>query len=107
MAPPTAAVEARKSRRFMSSFGADSTFAFAVIVGPPVLCLQLGSPVNGLADARIGPAAADVCDLAVDVGVGRLWLLLVQGDCGHDLPRLTVSALRIVEFDPRELDWVR
>src|SRR5205809_38797 len=105
MAPPTAAVETRKSRRFMSTFGVVSTFV--IMVGPPLSRLQLGRPVNGLADAQISSAATDVGHLGIDVSVGWLWLLLEQGHRRHDLPGLAVSALRYVGLDPRQLDSVR
>src|ERR1700686_3391552 len=108
MAPPTAAVEARKSRRFMSTFSTCGGVAtFAVIVAPSLSGLDLGLPVDGRPDARIGPTAADVGHLAVDVGVGRLRLPLEQVHRGHDLPRLAVSALGNIELDPRQLDRMR
>ena len=37
---------------------------------------------------------------SIDVGVGRLRLLLQQRGRGHDLARLAVAALRYVEIDP-------
>jgi len=73
----------------------------------PGLRLQLGGPMDGLADARIGPAAADVRHCAVDLGVGRLRFLFEKRNRGHDLPRLTITALRNVELDLRQLDRMR
>src|SRR5215831_16064931 len=101
MAPPTAAVDARKSRRFISAFGLFSMFA--VIVAHPISSLQFGGAMDSLADTQIGPAAADVGHRTVDIGVGRLRFFLEQVHCGHDLPRLAVSALGHVKFDPRQL----
>src|SRR5260370_1978637 len=103
MAPPTAAVEARKSRRFRSTFGVAASFA--VMLGPSRL--QLGRPMNGRPDARIGSAAADIGHLAVDFGIGRFRFLLEERHCRHDLPRLAVAALRNVKLDPRQLNRVR
>src|SRR5262245_53729307 len=45
------------------------------------------------ADALVGAAAADVGHRRVDVGIGRLRLLLQQRDGGHDLAGLAVAAL--------------
>ena len=54
----------------------------------------LGRPMDGPADAEIGPAPADVAGHAVvDVGVGRSGVLPEQDGRGHDLPRLAVAAL--------------
>src|SRR5579862_1956988 len=90
MAPPTAVAEARKSRRLI--FGFETGPIVALIVALPSSGLQFGRPMDGRPDARIGPAAADVGHCAVDLGVGRFRLLLEEGDRGHDLPRLAVSA---------------
>src|SRR5262249_26009736 len=54
-----------------------------------------------------GAAAADVGDLAVDVGVGRLGLGGQQGSDRHDHAGLAVSALRNVVVDPGLLHLVQ
>src|SRR5262249_43089909 len=79
-APPAAVAEARKSRRLMSVFGVVSMVAviFAVMAMLPRSRFELGRPVDRLADARIGPTAADIGDLGIDVGVGRLRVALEQ-----------------------------
>src|ERR1700741_3877188 len=47
------------------------------------------------ANARVGRTAADVAaHRGVDIGVGRLGVLHEQRSGGHDLPGLTVAALR-------------
>ena len=47
-----------------------------------------------------GAATADVGDLAVDVGVGRLRLVLEQFGDRHDHAALAIAALRHVIVDP-------
>src|SRR6516165_8252443 len=100
MAPPTAALLARKLRRSISK----SEVASMIFVIVASLPQQFRSPADRLADAQVGPAATDIGHVGVDFGVGRLLTFLEQIDRGHDLPRLTISALGNVELDPRELD---
>src|ERR1035437_4676893 len=70
--------------------------------------LQFGGPVNGRANPQIGDAPADVAvHRRVDVRVRRLRRLLEQRGGGHQLARLTVAALRNVEFLPGALQRMR
>src|SRR5215211_411090 len=69
--------------------------------------LTAGRLMHGLADALICPAAADVGHRLVDVGIGRLRLLLQQRRGRHDLPGLAVAALRHVNRGPGLLHRVR
>src|SRR6478609_5130400 len=64
------------------------------------LCFRLGGHVDRFAHLLEGAAAADVGDRCVDVGVGRLGLLLEERGHGHDHSRLAVAALRHVVRDP-------
>src|SRR3989442_4444643 len=93
---PTAAVPITNERR--------SIFGVLVIMALP-LCLRRG--VNGLAHLLERPAAADVGDPRVDVGVGRLRLVLEECRHCHDHPGLAVAALGHLEVDPRLLDLVQ
>src|SRR5262245_47676586 len=56
--------------------------------------------VDRLADLLEGATPADVGDGFVDVGVGRLRLLLEERRDGHDHAALAVAALRNVVVDP-------
>src|SRR5947209_4932786 len=67
--------------------------------------------LDGLADARIGPAPADVAQL-IEVGVGdrappRGVHVIDERDRGHDLAGLAVAALRDVHLEPRLLHRVQ
>src|SRR6266850_6231853 len=89
--PPMAPLAVRKCRRFISRLHFRDT----------------GSLLDGSADTRIGAAAADVAGHgAVDVGIARLGVYGEQGARRHDLPRLTVPALRHVEREPGRLDFL-
>src|SRR5438309_10743116 len=92
----TAAVPITNERR--------SIFGVLVIMALP-LCLRRG--VNGLAHLLERPAAADVGDPRVDVGVGRLRLVLEECRHCHDHPGLAIAALGHLEVDPRLLDLVQ
>src|SRR5215831_15713405 len=60
--------------------------------------------MNGGADALIGAAAADVAAHGgIDFGIRRLRDPCEQGRSRHDLPGLTVAALRNIELDPGAL----
>ena len=60
--------------------------------------------VNRGANALVGSTTADVAaHRRIDVGVGRLRLLLEQRNGGHDLAGLAIAALHDVGFDPRTL----
>src|SRR5581483_10978974 len=73
--------------------------------------LNLGAGVGGGVDrfAHLleGAAAADIRDGGVDVGVGRLGLLLQQRRHRHDHSRLAVAALRHIVRDPGLLHLVQ
>src|SRR5262245_65603029 len=61
--------------------------------------------LDRVANARVGPAAADVPGHCVlDVGIGRLRLAGKECRRGHDLARLAVAALRHLALDPGLLD---
>src|ERR1700712_4351897 len=62
--------------------------------------------VNGFTRLLEGAATADVGDGLVDVGIGRLRLLLEQGCHRHDHAALAISALRNVVGDPGLLHLV-
>src|SRR6266404_1117579 len=68
--------------------------------------LRLRSGVDRFAHLLEGPAATDVGDRCVDVGIGRIRLLCQERGCGHDHSRLAVAALRHVVLEPRLLDPV-
>src|SRR5436309_4118040 len=93
---PTAAVPMTNARR--------SIFGVLMIMASP-LCLRRG--VNGLAHLLVRPAAADVGDPRVDVGIGRLRLVLEECRHCHDHPGLAVAALGHLEVDPCLLDLVQ
>src|SRR2546426_7958492 len=93
---PTAAVPITNERR--------SIFGVLVIMALP-LCLRRG--VNGLAHLLERPAAADVGDPRVDVGVGGLRLVLQERRHRHDHSGLAVAALGHVVVDPRLLHLVQ
>src|SRR5688572_854910 len=90
-APCAAAIVARNSRR-------------STLDAMTLLPHQPRGEVNGLPDAVVRAAAADVGDLGVDVGVGRVRACREQGKRAHDHPRLAVAALRCVEFLPGDLN---
>src|SRR2546427_7186288 len=60
--------------------------------------------MNGLPNPRIGPTAAKIGNLAIDVGVTGFAVLSQQRRSRHDLSRLAISALRHVTFPPRDLE---
>src|SRR5258706_7879365 len=63
--------------------------------------------LDGLADARIGSAAADVPrHRLVDIGVGGSRYRSEQRGGGHDLAGLAVAALDDLEIEPRLLDFL-
>src|SRR5215469_7760548 len=68
---------------------------------------NLGCAVDGLADALVRAAAADVAahDF-IDIGIARLGLFRQQGRRRHDLPRLAIAALWNVQLRPRFLHSV-
>ena len=62
---------------------------------------KLRGVLDGLADADVGAAATDVAGhRSVDLGVGGLGIGGEQCSRGHDLPRLTVTALNDLEVEP-------
>src|SRR5882762_1883135 len=69
---------------------------------PP--CVQFSGPMNGLSNARVGSATADVAaHRFVNIFIRRFVNLRQQHRCAHDLPGLAVPALRHIQFDPRFL----
>src|SRR5436190_15604561 len=93
--PVTAAVPTMNVRRFIC-------MAFSLGLGAGV-----GSGVDRFAHLLEGAAAADVGDRRVDVGVGRLRLLLEERRDRHDHSRLAIAALRHVVRDPGLLHLVQ
>src|SRR5499426_3656223 len=93
---PTAADPTMNERRLSSGV--------VIMASTP---LGLRRCVDGLTHLLEGSAPADVGDGAVDVGVGRLGLVLEQGGHGHDHPGLAIAALRNLVFDPGLLDLVQ
>ena len=63
--------------------------------------------MNCAANAIVRPAAANVGHCRVDIGVARMWILLEERGRGHDLSRLTITALRDLLGDPRLLYRIR
>ena len=63
--------------------------------------------MNRRAHLHEGAAAADVGDRIVDVGVGRLRLVLEQRGHRHDHAALAIAALRHVVVDPGLLHLVQ
>src|SRR5215467_11793650 len=57
--------------------------------------------MNGFANALIGAAAADVAaHEIVNISIRGIGFFREQRRRGHDLPALTIAALRNVNFDP-------
>src|SRR5439155_9083063 len=77
-----------------------------VLVATALLaCRHLG---DGGPDAEVRPAPAEVpAHRLVDVGVGRVRVLVEQGHGLHDLAGLAVTALGHVVVDPGLLDGVQ
>src|SRR5262245_22375666 len=64
-------------------------------------CGKSRSLLDRLADAGIGAAATDVAGhRCIDVSVGGLGIGGEQRSRGHDLPRLTITALDHLEIEP-------
>src|SRR3954464_5554055 len=85
--PVTAAEPTMKERRFIFMMAASG--------------FRRG--VDGFPDLLESAATADVAHRVVDIGVGRLGLVLEQRRGGHDHSRLAVAALRNVVLEPRLL----
>jgi hypothetical protein len=63
--------------------------------------------VNGVANAEIGGASADLpSHRVIDLGAARMRTLSKNSCSGHDLPRLAVSILSNLFANPRFLDWM-
>jgi len=63
---------------------------------------------DGRSNPRIGAAMAEVSIHGlVDIGVRGLRRLLEKRAGGHNLPCLTIAALRNIQLDPRLLDGMR
>src|SRR6516165_9175557 len=104
MVRPAAAatVAFRKLRRpSAAGFGSGSMAKIAFMASA---FQRMGGRVDGGADADISGAAADIAaHRVVDVGVGRLRVLLEQRRRRHDLTGLAIAALRHLEVDPGRL----
>src|SRR5690606_37474284 len=96
-APPVPSMAVRKPR--LESLNCWVIFASSSLH-------QSGRLVNGGTNARIGSAAADVVDVEIDVGVGRLGNVLQQRRDGHHDSGLAIAALRHVHFRPDLLEHV-
>ena len=99
MPPPAAAVTFRKWRRVTGT---------ALTSVRPSSAISSAARMDGLADAQVGAAAAEVAGHGgIDVGVGGVGLLGQERGGGHDLAGLAVAALGDADLDPGELDGVR
>src|ERR1700732_1414462 len=71
------------------------------------LALHRCSVMNCLANALVSSAATDVAAHGViNFRVAWQCFFREQRHCGHDLPWLTISALRNVDFHPGLLHWM-
>src|SRR5260370_29861167 len=61
---------------------------------------QRGGAMDGAAQPLVGAAAADIGEIGVDVGIGRIRIALEIGRNRHDLSGLAVAALRHVLGEP-------
>src|SRR5271166_915414 len=83
-----------------------SPWRWSLVIGG-ALAELVGSLFDGLADADIGHASAEVaCHHGVDVLIARSREVLQEGRRLHDLPRLAVAALRNLKLDPGPLQWM-
>src|SRR5271155_942375 len=63
-----------------------------------------GGQLDGGADPPVRHAAAQVATHdGINVMVTGVWIILEQSRCLHDLPGLTVAALRCLRLDPGPL----
>src|ERR1700722_17810008 len=69
--------------------------------------LCVGRGVDRGADALIAAATANIGDRRIDLGVGRLGVLLEQGRDRHDHSALAIAALRHIEIEPSLLHPVQ
>ena len=108
--PPASADTRRKLRRVtvvVVAMAYSSPFAAAGL-GRRARRRDRRGAVDRLADADIRAAPAHVAvHRLIDVGVGRLRLLLQQRRRRHDLPGLAVAALGDVDLLPRLLHGMR
>src|SRR6202040_3660913 len=82
--PPCSTVRREEEREQRSRQAIGSLLGLAVARGA----------LDGLADADIGAAAADIaCHRGVDVGIIRMWRCGQQSRRSHDLARLAIAAL--------------
>src|SRR5947209_2994173 len=95
--PPAAAALTTKVRRFI--------FGMYVMAASSSRARRSG--VDRRAHLLIGPAAADVGDVGVNVGVARFRLLLEQRRNRHDHAALAIAALRNVMLEPGLLHLVQ
>src|SRR5882672_11730398 len=103
--PPATAAACRMLRRERpvdrSVVVAWILLALTVMVAP----LRLRGLLDGVANAHVGPAAADVAGhRIVDIGIGRTRIAGEQRCSRHDLARLAVAALHDFTVEPGLLD---
>ena len=98
--PPKAALASGKA----SGNAALRSFMHGAHGGPHCPRGGLRRLLDGLTDAHVGSAAADVAGHAlIDVGVGRLWDQVDDRGRAHDLAGLAVAALHDLQVEPRLL----
>src|SRR5215467_10626472 len=64
-----------------------------MVVSSRLAAHQSCSAMHCAAEPLIGTATADVGEVLVDIGIGRIRIGLEIGDCRHDLTGLAVAAL--------------
>src|SRR3954470_6890785 len=97
--PPAAAAVAKKPRR--DRLVADEGSAVRSGVISASLCVRLRGEFDGLANADVGAATADVSAHGViDVGICRARVACQQRRGRHDLPGLAIAALHDFMFNP-------
>src|SRR5215212_7356505 len=68
----------------------------------------LGGFLHGAANALVGGAAAEItAHRRINIRVGWIAALGQEADRRHDLPGLTIAALRHIELDPGVLNRLR
>ena len=61
---------------------------------------QRGGAMHGAAQPLVGAAAADIGEIGVDVGIGRIGIALEVGRRRHDLAGLAIAALHDLQIKP-------
>src|ERR1700689_2954057 len=105
--PPTTVESLRKERRGRGLTGSSVAGMCGLLCFRCLRSAECGGVVDGLADARIGSAAAEIAGHGgVDLGVGGLWSARQQSGGGEHLAGLAVAALGNVDLLPGDLDGV-